>query len=138
MFCAVSLVERLYVEGGGKGCCAAVFSVREVPALDVSVREPHLCSCASVSFFWELCYICFSCSDVHCPVSHDSARPSVLVFFFTKIAALIVQLFLSRSQVCTNAVHLNTIHRFAGTVRDRGGSHMVDRVASNDHRCFTR
>ena len=35
---------------GSKGCFAAVFSVREVPALDVSVREPHLCSCASVSF----------------------------------------------------------------------------------------
>ena len=51
MFCAVCLVERLYVKGGSKGCFAAVFSVREVAALDVSVGEPHLCSCASVSFF---------------------------------------------------------------------------------------
>ena len=31
--------------------------------------------------FCALSYICFSCSDVHCPVSHDSARPSVLVFY---------------------------------------------------------
>ena len=43
---------------------------------------------------------------------------------------------LSRSHVFTNAVHLNTIHRFAGTVRGRGGSHMVDRVASNDSQLF--
>ena len=50
MFCAVSLVERLYVKGGSKGCFAVVFSVREVPALDVSAREPHLFSWASVSF----------------------------------------------------------------------------------------
>ena len=49
-------------------------------------------------------------------------------FFF--IAAHIVQLFLSRSHVFTKAVHLNTIPRFAGTVRGRGGSHMVDRVVA--------
>ena len=134
MFCAVCLVERLYVKGGSKGCFAAVFSVREVPALDESVREPHLCSCASVSFFCELCYICFSCSDVHCPVSHDSARPSVLVF----VCSTYRSTFFSRSHVFTKAVHLNTIHRFAGTVRGRGGSHMVDRVASKDSSCLTR
>ena len=51
MFCAVCLVERLYVNGGSDGCFAAVFSVRQVPALDMSAREPHLCSWASVSFF---------------------------------------------------------------------------------------
>ena len=54
------------------------------------------------------------------------------------IAAHIVQLFLSGSHVFTHAVYLNTIHRFAGTVRGRGGSHMVDRVASKDSSCFTR
>ena len=45
--------------------------------------------------------------------------------------------FLSGSHVFTKAVHLNTIHRFTGTVRGRGGSHMVDRVASKDSSCFT-
>ena len=63
-------------------------------------------------------------------------RTTIRVGFF--FAAHIVQLFLSRSHVFTKAVHLNTIHRFAGIVRGRGGSHMVDRVASNDHSCFTR
>ena len=134
MFCAVCLVERLYVKGGGKGCCAAVFSVSEVPALDVSAREPHLCSCASVSFLGVVQHLFFvlrySLSSV------TRFRTTIRVGFF--IAAHIVQLFLSGSHIFTKAVHLNIIHRFAGTVRGRGGSHMVDRVASNDHSCFTR
>ena len=135
VFCAVCLVERLYVKGGSKGCFAAVFSVREVPALDVSVREPHLCSCASVTFFCELCNICFCV--LRCSLSSVTRfRTTIRVGFF--IAAHIVQLFLSRSHVFTKAVHLNAIHRFAGTVRGRGRGHMVDRVASNDPSCFTQ
>ena len=97
MFCAVSLVERLYVEGGGKGCCAAVFSVREVPALDESVRETHLCSCASVSFLGVVQHLFFvlrySLSSV------TRFRTTIRVGFF--IAAHVVQLFLSGSHVFT-------------------------------------
>ena len=134
MFCAVYLVERLYVKGGSKGCFAAVFSVREVAALDVSVREPHLCSCASVSFFGSCATFVFRAPIfiVQChTILHDHP-----CWYFNR--STYRSILLSRSHVFTNAVHLNTIHRFAGTVRGRGGSHMVDRVASNDHRCFTR
>ena len=134
MFCAVSLVERLYVKGGGKGCCAAVFSVRRVPALDVSACEPHLCSCASVSFFVN-CAICVFRAPTHIVQCHTILHDHPCCFF---IATHIVQLFLSRSHVFTHAVHLNTVHRFVGTFRGRGESHMVDRVASNDSSCLTR
>ena len=51
-------------------------------------------------------------------------------------AAHIVQLVFSRSFVLAKAVHLNSKHRYADTVRCRGGSYMVDRVASNDSSCF--
>ena len=134
MFCAVCLVERLYVKGGSKGCFAAVFSVRQVAAHDVSVGEPHLCSCASVSFFVPCATFVFRAPmfNVQChTIPHDHS----CWFLF---AAHIVQLFLSRSHVFTKAVHLNTAHRFVGTVRGRGGSHMVDRVASKDSSCLTR
>ena len=45
------LVQRLYVKGVKYGCFAAVISRRKVPALDVTAREPHLFSWASVSCF---------------------------------------------------------------------------------------
>ena len=117
-----------------KGCFAAVFSVREVPALDVSAREPHLFSCASVSFFVvELCFVFYvpmfivQCHTI--PYDHPCS------FSF---AVHIVQLVFSRSHVLTTAVHVNTTHRFADTVRCRGGSHMVDCVASKGSTCFSQ
>ena len=113
------LVQRLYLKGGKYGCFAAVFSRRKVPALDVTACEPHLFSWASVS--------CFRWSDVGCPVSHDSTRPSVFVFVCSAYRSTF---FFSRSFVLAKAVHLNTTHRVADTVRFRGRGHMVDRVAS--------
>ena len=85
------------------------------------LQTTHLFSWASVScvFFCEIVQHVFFM--VRFSLSLDSTRPSVLVFVCSAYRSTIV-FFFCQSFVLAKAVHLNTMHRFADTVRLRGTS----------------
>ena len=91
-----------------------------MPALDVSAPD-------HTSIFVGFRFVCFFCEIVQhvffmvrFSLSLDSTRPPVLVFGCSTYRSTIV--FFSRSFVLAKAVHLNTTHMFADTVRFRGTS----------------